>query len=67
MERRGTCPVCFGEFAGKRRDARFCWNGCRQRAWRRRKALRAALAAAEAARKAADRKRRADFVAALIG
>jgi len=29
-----TCPICGAQFKGRRKDARFCSDGCRQRAHR---------------------------------
>jgi len=65
--RQGTCAVCRGEFAGKRLDARYCRDACRFRAWRRRNTARAALALAEAARRAAKQQADRDLAASLIG
>jgi hypothetical protein len=73
-ERQAFCAMCYGTFGPRRSDAKFCGNACRQRAYRRRKAVeaeaarrrKAAEAATEAARLAAARKS-ADFIASLIG
>lgn len=55
-ERRQVCAGCGVSFVPSRADARFCGVACRQYAYRQRKA-----AESTAARK------RADFIASLIG
>jgi hypothetical protein len=54
--RRGRCCICREGLAGLRKDARYCVNACRCKAYRQRKAAKEAAA-----------RRRADFVASLIG
>jgi hypothetical protein len=73
-ERRQTCAGCRREFNPRRRDARYCTDACRFKVYRERLEAKAAaeraseIAKAAEARRAADRaKRRADFIASLIG
>jgi hypothetical protein len=67
LARHGVCVSCRTEFAGKRIDARYCWHGCKQRAWRLRTAARLALAMREATMKAEKARRLKDWAASLIG
>jgi hypothetical protein len=72
--RRLICTGCRREFVPTRKDARYCTDGCRFKAYRARNEARAAAARASAiakaveARRAAEvAKRRYDFVCSLIG
>ena len=72
-----VCACCRRDFSPRRSDTRFCSAACKQAAYRLRleAAEEEAGRAAEAARKAAEAtsravevaKRRADFIASLIG
>jgi hypothetical protein len=73
-ERRLICAGCRREFCPTRRDAKFCSDACRFRAYRARLAARAAAAerARDLAQREAERAREAtrkaiDLAHALIG
>ena len=55
-ERRQFCAGCGATFVPARRDARYCGNACRQRAYRVKKAARLAA-----------RRASIDLAASLIG
>jgi hypothetical protein len=62
-ERTQICVGCRRGFSNRRQDARYCSAACKQDSYRRRLAARAKEA--ERAREAT--RRRADFIASLIG